>query len=90
MIVPLEEMKQYLRVDFEDDDSLITDALKFAERLCADIARLSVEEFVETQTAKIAVMYTVAYLYEHREDADHHALTLSLRSLLEGIRRSEF
>lgn len=90
MIVPLEEMKQYLRVDFEDDDNLITDALKFAECLCADIARLSVEEFAETQTAKIAVMYTVAYLYEHREDADHHALTLSLHSLLEGIRRSEF
>lgn len=90
MIVPLEEMKQYLRVDFEDDDSLITDALNFAEHLCADIARLSVEEFAKTQTAKIAVMYTVAYLYEHREDADHHALTLSLRSLLEGVRRSKF
>ena len=22
--------------------------------------------------AKTAVLYTVAYLYEHREDADHH------------------
>lgn len=90
MVVSLEEMKQYLRVDFEDDDSFITNALHSAEDLCADIARLSVEEFSETQTAKIAVMYAVAYLYEHREDADHHALTLSLRSLLEGVRRSRF
>lgn len=90
MVVSLEEMKQYLRVDFEDDDSFITNALHSAESLCADIARLSAEEFSETQTAKIAVMYVVAYLYEHREDADHHALTLSLRSLLEGVRRSKF
>ena len=90
MVVSLEEMKQYLRVDFEDDDSFITNALHSAESLCADIARLSAEEFSETQTAKIAVMYAVAYLYEHREDADHHALTLSLRSLLEGVRRRKF
>ena len=90
MVVSLEEMKQYLRVDFEDDDSFITNALHSAESLCADIARLSAEEFSETQTAKIAVMYAVAYLYEHREDADHLALTLSLRSLLEGVRRSKF
>ena len=90
MVVSLEEMKQYLRVDFGDDDSFITNALHSAEGLWADIARLSAEEFSETQTAKIAVMYAVAYLYEHREDADHHALTLSLRSLLEGVRRSKF
>ena len=90
MVVSLEEMKQYLRVDFGDDDGFITNALHSAEGLCADIARLSAEEFSETQTAKIAVMYAVAYLYEHREDADHHALTLSLRSLLEGVRRSNF
>lgn len=90
MVVSLEEMKQYLRVDFGDDDGFITNALRSAESLCADIARLSAEEFSETQTAKIAVMYAVAYLYEHREDADHHSLTLSLRSLLEGVRRSKF
>lgn len=90
MVVSLEEMKQYLRVDFGDDDGFITNTLHFAESLCADIARLSAEEFAETQTAKIAVMYAVAYIYEHREDADHHALTLSLRSLLEGVRRSKF
>ena len=90
MVVSLEEMKQYLRVDFGDDDGFITNALHSAESLCADIARLSAEEFSETKTAKIAVMYAVAYLYEHREDADHHALTLSLRSLLEGVRRSKF
>ena len=35
---------------------------------------------------KVAVLYALAYLYEHREEADHHGLTLTLRSLLFSIR----
>ena len=38
------------------------------------------------QTMRVAVLYALGYLYEHREDADHHALTLTLRSLLFSIR----
>ena len=90
MIVSLDEMKQYLRVDFPDDDDFLEKALQSAEKLCADVARLSAEDFTKEPVAKIAVMYTVAYLYEHREDADHHDLTLSLRSLVFGIRREGF
>lgn len=90
MIVGLEEMKNYLRIDYDDDDEFLLYALGFAESLCADIARMSVEELKKTGLASIAVMYAVAYLYEHREDADHHALTISLRSLLFGIREEEF
>lgn len=90
MIVSLDEMKQYLRVDFEDDDEFLQNAIDSAENLCADIARLSLEELSKKSISKIAVMYAVAYIYEHREDADHHALTLSLRSLLFGIREEGF
>ena len=90
MIVDLDEMKQYLRVDFEDDDEFLINALFSAESLCADIARLSIEELEEQSVAKIAIMYAVAYLYEHKEDADYHALTISLRSLLFGIREEGF
>ena len=38
------------------------------------------------ETVKVAVLYALGYLFEHREEADHHALTLTLRSLLFGIR----
>ena len=89
-VVTLEEMKNYLRVDFDDDDELIQHFIIAGENLCADIARISVEELSEIPSSKIAVMYAVAYLYEHREDADHHALTISLRSLLFGSRREVF
>ena len=90
MIVNLDEMKGYLRVDFDDDDVLIANFITTGQNLCADIARLSVDELSAIPSSKIAVMYAVAYLYEHREDADHQQLTISLRSLLEGVRRSVF
>ena len=90
MVVTLEEMKGYLRVDLDDDDALIEDLILTGQNICADIVRLSEEELNEIPSSKIAVMYAVAYLYEHREDADHHALTLSLRSLLFGSRREVF
>lgn len=90
MTVSLDEMKKYLRVDFDDDDTVIEELLKSAEILCADIARLAVNEFSQKPAAKIAVMYVVAYLYEHRENVDYKELTLSLRSLLFGIRKEGF
>jgi len=90
MVVTLEEMKNYLRVDFEDDDALLSGIIAQSQQLCVDIARLSEEEFEKQPVSKIAVMYAVAYLYEHREEADHHELTLSLRSLLCGVREPGF
>ena len=91
MVVTLNEMKQYLRVDFEDDDMMLRNIMESAQTLCMDVARIVDEDtFEEEPCAKIAVMYAVAYLYEHREDADHHALTLSLRSLLFGCRQEGF
>lgn len=90
MIVTLEEMKQYLRVDFDDDDSLIETLITSSTRLCMDITRQDEDAFEENENAKSAVYYAVAYLYEHREEADHHALTLTLRSLLFGSRKEAF
>lgn len=91
MLVTLEEMKQYLRVEYEDDDSLIDSLLSSAEKTCMDIMRTDDADTLKSEpNAKAAVMYTVAYLYEHREEADHHALMLTLRSLLFGSRREGF
>ncbi len=39
MVVTLEEMKNYLRVDYDDDDSLIGHLLQSAEKICMDIIR---------------------------------------------------
>ena len=91
MIITLDEMKNYLRVDHEDDDILLESLIASSQQICMDVARISDEESFEKEPcSKVAVMYAVAYLYEHREDANHLELTLSIRALLSGIRQEGF
>ena len=91
MSVTLEEAKAYLRQDSADEDELISGLISAAQELVQDISRLDDEAFSkQPEVTKIAVLYTVSYLYEHREEADHHELTLTLRSLLFGVREAKF
>ena len=91
MLVTLSEMKQYLRVDTASEDTLITNIIKTAESICRDVARLDEESFLEQSTVtRLAVLYAAAYLYEHREEADHHQLVITLRSFLFGVRKEGF
>ena len=81
MTVTVEEMKSYLRVDFEDDDSLIENFITAAKKQCMDILRTDDEADLDAaQNGKIAVMFTV----------DHHAMDLTLRALLFGSRKEGF
>ena len=91
MIITLDEAKNYLRVDSTDDDKLIDSILAATQKLCMDILRTDEQSVLEAEpNAKVAVLYAAAYLYEHREEADHRALTLSLRALLSGSRKEAF
>lgn len=98
-LVSLEDAKGYLRVDTADEDAMIGILLSSAGRLCADVARLSNEQWEAVnsdtedasltpvrETMKVAILYALGYLFEHREEADHHDLTLTLRSILFAIR----
>lgn len=91
MIVTLAEAKEYLRVDTHVENTLIETLLKSAQKLCEDVSRLETADFEAAgDVAKIAVLFTLGYLYEHREEANHHELTLRLRSLLNGVRKAAF
>jgi len=37
-----------------------------------------------------AVYFSLGYLYEHREEADHHDLVMTLRNLLSSVREGVF
>ena len=87
MIVTLKEAKKYLRVDFEDDDSIIHKFIKTAETLCEGTLRKPVEPL---PINKVAVLFTVSYLYEHRESADMDELTRMLRYILATEREVAF
>lgn len=88
MEISLLEVKNYLRVDSKDDDVLITSLIESAKNLCMDIIRT--DSLEENETIRVAIYYAIAYLYEHREEANHKELNLTLRSLLFGIRKAEF
>ena len=89
-LITLTEAKEYLRVDTSDEDGIIESLLQAATNLCINVARLSGEEWKEDETIRetmrVAILYSLAYLFEHRENADHHSLTLTLRSILFAIR----
>ena len=98
-LVSLNDAKEYLRVDTEDEDATIGVLLSSAGRLCADVARLTDEKWEAVnsdtedaslipirETMQVAILYALGYLFEHREEADHHDLTLTLRSILFAIR----
>ena len=91
MPVTLEEAKTYLRVDSGDEDGLISDLLSTAMQMCRDVARADDATLNENAAiTRIAVLYSVAYLYEHREEADHHDLVMTLRNLLSSVREGVF
>ncbi|WP_027107138.1 head-tail connector protein [Ligilactobacillus ceti] len=91
MNITLDEMKNYLRVDTSEDDILISSLLVSAKSICLSVARIDDEkDITDKDNFKVAILYTVAYLYEHREEANHKDLMLTLRSLLFGMRKAEF
>lgn len=92
MILTLEEAKNYLRVDTDDEDATISTLISAAQSLCMDVARIDDEAEFESagELAKTAVFYTLAALYENRESLDYCSLTLRLRALLHGIRQEQF
>lgn len=101
-LVSLDEAKAYLRVDSYDEDAMIESLLLTSGILSKDVGRVSNEaweaanaepseddstELLELRALlRQAILYTVGYLFEHREEADHHALILTLRSILFSIR----
>ena len=91
MTLSLKEVKTFLRIDHKEEDSLIRSYILAAEALCLDILRTDDKTILKSaKNAKIAVLYAIAYFYEHREEADYKALTISLRALLFGNRKEEF
>lgn len=82
-MVTLQEVKQYLRIDFEDDDTLLLSLISTAKQLVMDVGRMDEERFSENEdVVRTAMLYTVSYLYENRNNADFSKLTLTLRAML--------
>lgn len=90
MVITLEELKGYLRIDANDDDDLLNDLITAAEATCAGILRVDDLEGAASGNLKIAVLYAATYLYEHREEASYNKMNLTLRALLFADRSDAF
>lgn len=90
-MIGLELVKEWMKLDGDEYDSLAQELLDSASSICSDVLRLdSVEELEPTPLNKIAILYCMAYLFEHREDADHNQLRINLRALLGSERKAVF
>lgn len=92
-MVNLEECKNYLKVDTDDDDTLIEILKDASIRIVKDMLR--VEDFKsfkakEKEQIKIAIFYTLHFLYDERGNANHKDLMLTLRALLFNLREVKF
>lgn len=91
MTISLEEVKQYLRVDTKDDDALIENLITACRNRCLDILRADdVSGVSDEEKLRIGIYYAVAYIYEHREEADYEKLNLTLRALFFADRKAAF
>ena len=90
-MVTVLEARIYLRVDVTEEDSLISSLLETSGGLCQEILRVdNLESFDDSPLLRSAILYATAYLFEHREEADHKALKETLYHLLGGLRKEVF
>ena len=91
MIVSLEEAKQYLRIDGDEEDTLITNFISTAEELSAGILRYPLEDLVEIPEAvKQSILFAVGNLYQQRENTDMKSLLQVMTRLLFAHRQEEW
>lgn len=91
MVVTLAEAKLYLRVDGDEEDTLITNFISAAEELCAGILRVPISDLIEIPEAvKQSVLFAVGNLYQERENVDMKALLEVMTRLLFAYRQEEW
>ena len=82
-MITLKEAKNYLRVDYDEDDKLIQNLLLTAKNLVMDVGRMDEDAFTQNEyTLRTAMLFALGYLYENRSNPDYQKLTLNLRSIL--------
>ena len=72
MIVGLDEAKQHLRVEHDEDDDILTTYLRQAQAAAEDYCRVSFEEDA-AEPVRLAILLMAAHFYERRDSSDGNA-----------------
>ena len=65
------------------EDSEVTISIRQEEKSRGEALQMK-------EILRVGVLYALGYLFEHREEADHHDLVMTLRNLLFAIREGVF
>ena len=91
MILSLEEVKLYLKVDGDEEDTLITHFILSAEEMCECVLRCPLNEFLSVpESIKQAVLFGVGNMYEQRENLNADDVFRTMRSLLICYRKDSW
>lgn len=87
----LDEIKQYIGLDGDENDKILAAMLTSAEHLVKKILRVPIIDN-SSEIVKNAVLFTVWQLYFHRDhkDFDSVKLELTLAVMLSDLRKKEF
>ena len=85
----LEEVKLYLRIDNDEEDTLINSLIETAKEMVEGILRKQLSEFSPLpETIKQAILYVISTLYESRQVDKSYGI--SMQELTDTIRRLLF
>lgn len=90
-MLTLSETKNFLRVDDEEDDALITSLIITAKVLIEDIIRDTIDTYDNVpEPIKQAALILVGTLYEERQVSKNDKEGLALKDTLDLVRRMLF
>ena len=69
MVLTVDEVKQHLRIEYDEDDELIEKLIAQAQAAAEDFCRVSFEEDVP-EPVRLACLLFVSYHYENRDIPD--------------------
>jgi len=69
MVLTVDEAKQHLRIDYDEEDELIEKLILQAQAAAEDFCRVSFEENVP-EPVRLACLLFVSYHYENRDIPD--------------------
>ncbi|MBR9648598.1 head-tail connector protein [Clostridium tyrobutyricum] len=91
MVISLEEAKLYLRVEGDEEDTLITDFITASEEICEGILRYPLSELdTVPDTVKQTVLVAAANMYEKRESFEVKEILGIMTRLLFSYRKESW
>ena len=69
MVLTVDEVKQHLRIDNDEEDTLIEGLIRQAQASAEDFCRVSFDEDV-AEPVRLACLLFVSYYYENRDIPD--------------------